>query len=329
MQNVLLSSDLFQLIISYQGGVYYDVRSLVQLLQCTSAEGFRLSPSLPPAFDSLFVPWFKVYGANGLHRLLHCKYNLARHLLLYAAMYDRQTILEFLHKNHCLVNDELAWELAAEHGNDAVLKFLHDNGYDVYSSTVLDKAACNGHVAAVRFLHQNYKVKSRWVIRWALTLACERGHLDVVKYLLPHGEWVPHLMLVAATNGNLDVVRYLHNAGYQAVSTREMDQAARSGHLHMVEFLHTHRSEGCTQRAMDLAAGFGHLNVVKFLHFHRTEGCTKDALDIAALNGHLHVVEFLQKHRTEGFTTNAIEWALQRGYRAIVNALQTSIACTD
>ncbi|KAF0699085.1 Aste57867_10321 [Aphanomyces stellatus] len=98
---------------------------------------------------------------------------------------------------------------------------------------------------------------------------------------------------VAAASSTLEMVAFLHEHKVGTCSPSAMDEAAKRGHLAMVHYLHDHRDEGCTTAAMDFAAAYGHVEVAQFLHVHRPEGCSPYTLSTAAVHDQVEMVRFL------------------------------------
>src|SRR3990167_3204551 len=77
-----------------------------------------------------------------------------------------------------------------------------------------------------------------------LMAACDRGHLDVVSYLVEQKEVNIHIanegaLRLAVLNGHLSIVKYLINQGANIHINNEeaLRWAAESGHLSVVKYL--------------------------------------------------------------------------------------------
>jgi len=138
-------------------------------------------------------------------------------------------------------------------------------------------------------------------------IACENGHLDILKYLHEneYSEWyeykccnyVRHLNIYvssyAAENGHLNILKYLYENGcpwdgYTCAS------AAENGHLDALKYLH---ENGCPWNGYVYRCAIegGHLNTLKYLH---DNGCPQSIYEynIAADRGHLDILEYLHEN---------------------------------
>ncbi|RLN93097.1 hypothetical protein BBJ28_00026674, partial [Nothophytophthora sp. Chile5] len=110
--------------------------------------------------------------------------------------------------------------------------------------------ANGGHLEMMRLLvkrHEQYiEPRSRWSDFWdeAMEVACDQGHLPVVRWLLEHS-------MGRTLSGNIRV--RVHNAAVE-------------GHLELAQLLHSHGYGGCTASTMYQAAETGHLPVVQWIH---------------------------------------------------------------
>ncbi len=105
----------------------------------------------------------------------------------------------------------------------------------------------------------------------ALRLASEKGHLEVVRYLVEHEAdihaWNDYALRLASHNGHLEVVKYLieKGANINAFDDWALRLASQRGHLEVVKYL---VENGANVHAMDdfalrWASANGHLEVVK------------------------------------------------------------------
>jgi ankyrin repeat protein len=141
----------------------------------------------------------------------------------------------------------------------------------------------------------------------ALGRAAEKGHVDVVDYLLRHAMFDPsaddnYAIRLAADNGHLAVVERL-------LQDKRVDPSADDNH------------------AVRWAAERGHLAVVeRLLQDRRVDPSARDnyAVQLAAREGHLAVVErLLQDERVDPSADNnfALRLAAQFGHLAVVDRL--------
>jgi ankyrin repeat protein len=216
-------------------------------------------------------------------------------------------------------------------------------------------AADKGHVDIVAYLlgRPSIDVDARTARgNRALNLACQKGHLAVVKLLVAAGtrvEWQAGdrlgPLVDAALGGQLQVVKYLVEEAGADVGCTNRDgvtpliEAAGKGHMDIVSYLLGRPGidiEAMTAkgtRALNLACYNGHLEVAKLLV---AAGARVDppalheraALSDAALGGHLQVVKYLVEEcgadvgRAEFNGKTPLVTALKKGHVDIVEFLR-------
>ena len=138
-----------------------------------------------------------------------------------------------------------------------------------------------------------------------LSIASEKGHLEVVKYLVGQGADVraqyDYALRYASLNGHLDIVKYLVDKGsyVSAEDDFALRYASNNGHLEVVKYL---VEQGADVRAYD-----------------------DEALRYASYYGHLEVVKYLVKQGADVRANNdyALYWAKQKNHFEIVNYLES------
>ncbi|KAL3940599.1 MAG: hypothetical protein SGBAC_004883 [Bacillariaceae sp.] len=113
---------------------------------------------------------------------------------------------------------------ACDHGHSKIVKCLLENGADIqanpsYPGPILTRASLNGHLEVVKLLVAEKYVdvnESNYLGKTALRVACEYGHLQVVKFLVDSGA-----RSTADCNGN----------------KAPLNQACAEGHLDIVKWL--------------------------------------------------------------------------------------------
>ncbi|EQC25325.1 hypothetical protein SDRG_16788, partial [Saprolegnia diclina VS20] len=140
-----------------------------------------------------------------------------------------------------------------------------------------------GQASVVEYLHG----QGATIPPFAASVACNGGHLPLVKLLRHLDAWRPVNPSLVAKQGHLDVLAYLHEEGCGGFTAETMDEAATAGHLEVVRFLHTHRREGCTPKALAGATKNKHWDVVRYLNRHRPESVRLVA-DFAKPNSSVH-----------------------------------------
>ncbi len=180
--------------------------------------------------------------------------------------------------------------------NQIAIEFLIKSFYEIcsqYSILIyLFSSFCeNFHQLQSFFENSNelkLSVNANAVNSGAIRLAAEKGHLQIVKYLMESKYAVPRCqanadnscgLRLAAYNGHLDVIRYLMESEYavprcqaNARDSGALREAAWNGHLKVVQYLmeskyalprcKANADDSCALRK---AAENGHLDIVRYL----------------------------------------------------------------
>jgi len=164
-------------------------------------------------------------------------------------------------------------------------------------------------------------------------LACEGGYLSILEILYKEtpsiNEHNNAFMAVACEHGHLDIIKYLILLTTKGVdltdSTNEyVARACRSGNLEIVQYL---IESGCNPANLDelairVATVGNHPDVVGYL---LSKGVSKSALNIplqrASVNGHLAVVKLLLEHGANPCADGgyAIKLAKKNGHTSVVD----------
>jgi len=140
---------------------------------------------------------------------------------------------------------------------------------------------------------------------YAVRLASENGHLEVVKYLVEQQganirACYDYALRYASYNGHLEVVKYLYDKGAD-IHTCNNDAvccASYNGHLEVVKYLVEQGADihACNDYALCCASQNGHLEVVMYLVEQGADIHAEDnyALCCASQNGRSKVVEYLK-----------------------------------
>ncbi|XP_041363273.1 ankyrin repeat and KH domain-containing protein 1-like [Gigantopelta aegis] len=232
---------------------------------------------------------------------------------------------------------------------NARVEVHNENGH-----TPLMEAASAGHVEVARILLDNgagINTHSNEFKESALTLACYKGHLEMVKFLLEAGADQEHktdemhtALMEASMDGHVEVARLLLDSGAQVNMPADsfespLTLAACGGHVDLASLLIERganieevNDEGYTP--LMEAAREGHDEMVVLLLSHnayingQTEETQETALTLACCGGFLEVADFLIQAGADielGCSTPLME-AAQEGHLELVNYLLKSKA---
>ncbi|KAF0716861.1 Aste57867_2626 [Aphanomyces stellatus] len=283
IQTVFQSPPLFEIVVSYQNGVYEDVRPVIQAMDPLSyailhhATILRFGWShkgvlfhgLVESLDNFrgaFAPWYAIWGPRGLSRLVECL--------------PTPNLLDLLHVYGAWTGD---------------LTLVPTSPPTLLSPILVDMGAWYGHLHVLAHLEAVCPIDA--MDARTMDGAAALGHLDVVAFLHRRGGRTSRALNLAASNGHLDIVRFLHEERpHEPCTKKAMDSAAGFGHLDIVRFLHAFRGEGCTRAALDGAAAQGHMDVVRFLLEHRSEGYSPWGLAVVKKSDRDEIAVLLEAH---------------------------------
>uniref|UniRef100_A0A336L5G5 CSON003381 protein n=1 Tax=Culicoides sonorensis TaxID=179676 RepID=A0A336L5G5_CULSO len=220
----------------------------------------------------------------------------------------------------------------------------NENGH-----TPLMEAASAGHVSVAKILLEHgagINTHSNEFKESALTLACYKGHLDMVRFLLGAGADQEHktdemhtALMEASMDGHVEVARLLLDSGAQVNMPTDsfespLTLAACGGHVDLAMLLIERganieevNDEGYTP--LMEAAREGHEEMVALLLSQganinaQTEETQETALTLACCGGFLEVADYLIKHGADielGASTPLME-AAQEGHIELVRFL--------
>ncbi|CAG9579611.1 unnamed protein product [Danaus chrysippus] len=239
-------------------------------------------------------------------------------------------------------------------GHEDCVRALLDNGANVEDHnenghTPLMEAASAGHVGVAKILLEHgagINTHSNEFKESALTLACYKGHLDMVRFLLAAGADREHktdemhtALMEASMDGHVEVARLLLDSGAQVNMPTDsfespLTLAACGGHVELAMLLLERganieevNDEGYTP--LMEAAREGHEEMVALLLGQgasinaQTDETQETALTLACCGGFLEVADFLIKAGADaelGASTPLME-ASQEGHLELVRYL--------
>jgi len=155
---------------------------------------------------------------------------------------------------------------------------------------------------------------------YAFRIACEKGYLNIVQYLLTRDANIhankDYALRKACENGFIDIVRCLieknniNTINYTFYNNHGLWMAAYNGHFEIVRYLIEHcEFDGKDPMVLLYAARQGHMEIVRYL----IEQCGADAcadrgvaFRYAAGEGHLNVVQYIVEKISDSNTRNAL-----------------------
>ncbi|MGH0143026.1 UNVERIFIED_CONTAM: hypothetical protein FKN15_077375 [Acipenser sinensis] len=220
----------------------------------------------------------------------------------------------------------------------------NENGH-----TPLMEAASAGHVEVARVLLEygaGINTHSNEFKESALTLACYKGHLDMVRFLLEAGADQEHktdemhtALMEACMDGHVEVARLLLDSGAQVNMPADsfespLTLAACGGHVELAALLIERganinaQTEETQETALTLACCGGFLEVADFLIKAGADielGCSTPLME-AAQEGHLELVKYLlaagaNVHATTATGDTALTYACENGHTDVADVL--------
>ncbi len=190
--------------------------------------------------------------------------------------------------------------------------------------------ARQGHLSVIRWLWETYHVPLVHPFEIAdrvCSFAVDGGHLNVLEWLLKHGDrpnsWT---YAYAAERGHLHVLQWLETIGVPRDSHMISSYAARGGHLYILEWLRSlcGKNTEWHPSLYSFAANKGHINVLEWIKENTPLDCDDYACTSAAAEGHLDVLKWLKKHNApwrastcmlaaQGGHLNVLQWLVSNG----------------
>ncbi|KDO19204.1 hypothetical protein SPRG_15647 [Saprolegnia parasitica CBS 223.65] len=223
---VLRLPELVRAIADFQQGVPLDVKLLRALVK-GDGDTRNVKTALAP-FHAFFEPWLAQHTrATDLTPLLQSDPSTRFRLTQYAIAYSNVRLLDNLCDLDINGDD---WILAARLGNVGVLAYFIERKQPTYVPLAMAHALRTGQAPVVEYLHG----QGGTIPPFASSVACNGGHLALVKLLRHLDAWRPVNPSLVAKQGHLDVLKYLHEQGCGGFTAETMDEAAAAGRLEIV-----------------------------------------------------------------------------------------------
>ncbi|GAB9476981.1 hypothetical protein Gpo141_00014039 [Globisporangium polare] len=258
-----------------------------------------------------------------------------------AASTGRLDIVEWWWANqsqHTVFSTSVAFEAAIIGGHLDVVRFLHSkdkNAVTLLPGAIFEDVALYGHLDVLEWLWESgFKGSIDTVL--ATECALLRGHVDVVKFLLPKipvGMAQPgshRFVRAAAFSGDVELLEWIHGkAGddfNKSLLLRDSEALVR---LHnrwgVFKWLHEHTYEFCTSEVFVGVVKMGNVDEVSWLA-DKYPDIWEDAVEFepltasAASSGNLTMIKWLHEQCVP-FTADAMDEAAANGHGRVVEWL--------
>ncbi|KAF0688399.1 Aste57867_19976 [Aphanomyces stellatus] len=282
--DVLLAQPLMAIIISFQPGLFNDIRPfrflampetfqrLSALTDITLLDRFR---RVQHHVHAVLAPWLAAYSVSRLVSLVAALPRMRLLVMLHALCnrdLDLVRSLDQLFSVRSFCGNLL--DIAATMNDLPTLEFLHAQGHPGCTPAAMDAAAKHGNLPMVIFLHRRCQVGCTTL---ALVDAIVQGHVAVVQYLrechlanFDLWPWGFSFVDRAASAGHLDMSIYLKDVENIEYTMEARLAAARNGHFAVVQWLLQNSHAGViscvNDDAIRQAASAGHMDIVKLIH---------------------------------------------------------------
>lgn len=202
--------------------------------------------------------------------------------------------------------DNIVLQWASFYGHNEIVKFLLMNGAMNFNTGIIEafNYACqNDRIEIIKLL---IELKPDIYTNDALILACEYGHLDIVKFLLRNGSNIHHYndqaLSSACESGNYMIAKFLLDckANVNTDNNEALHLACQEGHIEIVKLLLKYgvNIETKNNKALHLASKNGQIKIVKLLlkNGANVSAGNDKALRSAIANGHNEVIRLLLQY---------------------------------
>ncbi|EGG17077.1 hypothetical protein DFA_08059 [Cavenderia fasciculata] len=214
------------------------------------------------------------------------------------------------HQQHPVTFSKTAIINAAENGNLQVLSLLYSfcDRFGIVDPLEFkyNKIVARGYVSILEFLLNNLKQQQskeklckvqQLFPESFLGLACEFGHVGVIKFMYQRGLASPDTTsdedLVGAVekaslNGYFVIVEFLMEhypkQSKLVANSKSIEHASNRGYVGIVQYLHEHHNIPIPIRAFELASSRGHLPVIQYMEC--IDASTNEGVEFHSANNH-------------------------------------------
>jgi ankyrin repeat protein len=179
---------------------------------------------------------------------------------------------------------------------------IEQHGYRIES--ILNFGAEYGRLDIVKLAIEVYNINIRREDNYALCIAVENNHLEVIEYLIEKGADIHsndnHILRHAAKAGYLDIVKFAIGKGgiSQADIDRALCTAIQYNHIAIVEYLVETASANIhanNESPLIIAAQYRQFDMVEYF-VKKSANINSSALEAAITTGRLDIVKLLVKN---------------------------------
>ncbi|KAF0724173.1 hypothetical protein Ae201684P_016399 [Aphanomyces euteiches] len=303
MSSVFGQRDLVETICQYQFGVHVDVRLFMTFPTYLKGSDPRCYDGWPSVKNE-FKSWLATASTHQVGRILDALPELVRSVTLVSVVVGNVAALQAIHpsRSNLVKFDVDLLGLAAVGGHVPMLQYLLET---VRRPHFWKQTASpfESHLDAVKYLVDVLHMEPQH----GLFVACDRGHLEVLKFLYSrmHLSKMPELygnaqdkslyFIIAFARGYMDsIVPYLVDQldGQLDIA---VDMAVSKGHLPATKYL-LERDSTYSSLAFEKAARLGTLDILEWIIDKKYTRNNDKAFETAAEFGQLQIVQFLQPH---------------------------------